>query len=37
MGWARREGIGLDDALRQESGYRSQDAGVGNQEHLWHA
>jgi hypothetical protein len=28
MGWARREGIGLDDALSQEPGARSQEPGA---------
>jgi hypothetical protein len=27
MGRPRREGIGLDDALKQDSGFRIQDSG----------
>ena len=28
MGWPRREGIGLDDALKQEPGVRIQESGA---------
>jgi hypothetical protein len=28
MGWPRRKGTGLDDALIQESGFRSQDSDM---------